>query len=270
MMGMGARDDRTIPAILAARLGERGYNVAVTNYGQLGHNSTQELITLMDVLRVGRRFDIALFYDGANELATAEQTGRAGAVWNEQRRRAEFNLLIDERRLDLLTAALLTAIPRTLRRLRRLTGAPLRGPLPEPEADLSTVDFERLAGEVIDLYLANQRTVRLLAREHGFRPIFFWQPVITSKRIKSADEHRFEADHTRDVTARRALYAASIAEYRRRFEAAACGDTVDLSALFDEVAMPVYIDMVHLSEAGNQAVAEAMVPALTVLLDAPG
>jgi len=53
MMGMGARDDRTIPAILAARLGELGHRVAVTNYGQLGHNSTQELITLQQLLRAG-------------------------------------------------------------------------------------------------------------------------------------------------------------------------------------------------------------------------
>jgi hypothetical protein len=169
MMGMGARDDRTIPAVLAARLGELGHRVALTNYGQLGHNSTQELITLQELLRAGTRFDIALFYDGANDMATAEQTGRAGALWNEQRRRAEFNLLLDERRRDLFIAALLLAIPRTLRRLRRLTGASLRGPLPEPEADLSRTDLARLPGEIIDIYAANQRMIRLLAAEYGFR-----------------------------------------------------------------------------------------------------
>ena len=184
---MGARDDRTIPAMLAARLGELGHRVALTNYGQLGHNSTQELITLQELLRAGAKIDIALFYDGANDVAAAEQTGRPAPV-NEQRRRAEFNLLLDERRRDLFVAALLSAIPRTLRRLRRLTGAALRGPLPEPEADLSAVILRRLAGEVLDIYFANQRMVRLLAAEYGFRSIFYWQPVITTKRIKSADE----------------------------------------------------------------------------------
>jgi lysophospholipase L1-like esterase len=268
MMGMGARDDRTIPAILAAHLGELGHRVALTNYGQLGHNSTQELISLQEVLRAGTRFDIALFYDGANDMAAAEQTGRPGAQLNEQRRRAEFNLLISERRRDLFVAALLLAIPRTVRRLRRLTGAPLRGPLPEPEADLSAVDLRQLASQVLDTYFANQRMVRLLAVEYGFRPIFYWQPVITTKRVKSADEQRFEADHTRDVVARRALNEATIGEYQRRVGAAAVTDTVDLSALFDEVVSPVYIDMVHLSEAGNLSVAEAMVPSLAALLDA--
>lgn len=270
MMGMGARDDRTIPAILAARLGELGHRVAVTNYGQLGHNSTQELITLLELLRTKTEFDVALFYDGANDLAAAEQTGRAGGLLNEQRRRAEFNLLHNERRSDLFAVALLSAIPRTLRRLRRLTGASLRGPLPEPEAELSGVDLHQLASEVLDTYLANRRMVRLLAADYGFRPIFFWQPVITTKRVKSADEQRFEADHTRDVVARRALNEAAIMEYRRRTSDAGFGDTVDLSALFDEVSSPVYIDMVHLSEAGNLAVAEAMVPSLAALLDVAG
>jgi len=270
MMGMGARDDRTIPAILAARLGELGHRVAMTNYGQLGHNSTQELITLQQLLRTEARFDIALFYDGANDLAAAEQTGRAGGLLNEQRRRAEFNLLLNERRRDLFVAALLSAIPRSLRRLRRITGAPLRGPLPEPEADLSGIDLRRLAGEVLDVYFANQRVVRLLAADYGFRPIFYWQPVITTKRVKSGDEQRFEADHTRDVVARRALNEAAIGEYRRRIDIAGVTDTVDLSALFDEIASPVYIDMVHLSEAGNLAVAEAMVPSLAALLDVAG
>jgi len=268
MMGMGARDDRTIPAILAARLGELGHRVAVTNYGQLGHNSTQELITLQQLLRAGTEFDVALFYDGANDLAAAEQTGRAGGLLNEQRRRAEFNLLLNERRPDLFTAAALSAMPRTLRRLRQLTGAPLRGPLPEPEANLSGVDLRRLAGEVLDIYFANQRMVRLLATEYRFHPIFYWQPVITTKRVKSADEQRFEADHTRSVVARRALNDAAIGEYRRRIRVVGTADTVDLSALFNEVEAPVYIDMVHLSEAGNLAVAEAMVPSLAALLSA--
>jgi len=159
-------------------------------------------------------------------------------------------------------------MPRTLRRLRQLTGAPLRGPLPEPEANLSGVDLRRLAGEVLDIYFANQRMVRLLATEYRFHPIFYWQPVITTKRVKSADEQRFEADHTRSVVARRALNDAAIGEYRRRTRVVGTADTVDLSALFNEVEAPVYIDMVHLSEAGNLAVAEAMVPSLAALLSA--
>ncbi len=262
MMGMGARDDQTIPAVLARRLTEWGYRVSVTNYGQLGHNSTQEVITLQQLLKAGERLDIALFYDGINEMACAEQTGRADGLFNEARRRAEFNLLHPDRRRDLIAAALIGAAPRTLRRLRRLTGLALRGPLPLEQTDLSRVDLAELAQEVIAVYLANMRLVRLLAREYQFQPIFFWQPVITTKKFKTPDERRWIYDYTSDPERRRLLYQAIIDEFRRRPEVVETPDFIDLSKLFDDWTTPVYIDLYHLSEAGNAAVAEAMLPAV--------
>jgi lysophospholipase L1-like esterase len=260
MMGMGARDEETIAAVLARRLAELGHPAAVTNYGQLGHNSTQEVITLHQLLKSGERIDIALFYDGINEMACAEQTGRADGLFNEVRRRAEFNLLHPERRRDLMIAALVTSAPRTLRRLRQLTGLRLRGLLPAGEADLSRVDLADLARQVMAVYAANLRLVRLLAHEYGFRPIFFWQPVITTKKSKTRDEQRWVADYTRDPERRVLLYEAIIGERRRRPELADAPDAIDLSALFDDRTDPVYIDLYHLSEAGNAAVAEAMLP----------
>ena len=262
MMGLGARDEQTIPAVLARRLEELGHRATVTNYGQLGHNTTQELITLQQMLKRGERLDIAVFYDGINEMACAEQTGRADTLFNEARRRAEFNLLHPERRAELITAAIIAAAPRTFRRLRQLTGLPLRGPMPAGDADLSRIDLPRLAHEVISVYAANLSLVRLLARHYGFQPIFFWQPVITTKKCKTRDEQRWENDYTKDPARRRALYEAIIAERRSRPELADAPDTVDLSALFDDWLEPVYIDLYHLSEAGNMAAAEAMLPAI--------
>jgi hypothetical protein len=260
MMGMGARDDHTIPALLACRLAELGYRAAMTNYGQLGHNATQETITLQQLLKAGTRPDIALFYDGVNEMACAEQTGTADGLFNEARRRAEFNLLLPGRRRDLAAAALCALVPRTLRRLRRLSGLDLRGPMPAAAVDLRRLDIPHLARAVLAVYMANLRLVRLLASEFGFRPIFFWQPVIATKRVKTPDEQRWEGDYTADPAARRALYTAIVAARRGSAELADAGDAVDLSALFDNWADPVYIDLYHLSEAGNAAVVEAMLP----------
>lgn len=262
MMGMGARDDATIPAVLARRLAELGHPAAVGNLGQLAYNSTQEAIALCQLLKAGERVDIALFYDGINEMVCAEQTGAADRMYNEASRRAEFNLLLPDRRRDLLAAALIAALPRTVRRLRALTGLPLRGPLPAGWADLGEADMAALARRVIDAYAANLRLVRLLAESYGFRPLFVWQPVITTKRRKTADELRSEAAFTDDVAMRRRLFAAIVEERRRHPELAAATDAIDLSRLFDDCTDPVYIDLYHLSEAGNAAVAEAMLPAL--------
>ena len=267
MMGMGARDDQTIPAVLARRLTERGHRVSVTNYGQLGHNSTQEVITLQQLLKSAEPIDIALFYDGINEMACAEQTGHADGLFNAARRRAEFNLLHPDRRRDLIAAALISSAPRTMRRLRRLTGLPLRGPLPMEQPDLSQVDLAALARKVIAAYLANVRLARLLAGEYAFQPIFFWQPVITTKKFKTQDERRWVDDYTNDPERRRLLYEAIIGE-RRRTELLEAWDIIDLSALFDDWTKPVYIDLYHLSEAGNAAVAEAMLPAVAQIASA--
>jgi lysophospholipase L1-like esterase len=268
MMGMGARDAAAIPAVLARRLAELGYRAAVTNLGQLGHNSTQEVISLHQLLKTGVRAEIVLFYDGINEMISAEQTGAADRLFNDSRRVAEFNLLHPSRRGDLVLAALVAAMPRSLRRLRRLTGLALRGPMPPPEADLSEIDVAELARQIIDAYAANVRLARLLAGAHGLRTVFFWQPVITTKTVKSPDEQRFEADYTKDVAGRRRLFDAVMAARRRRPELAAAEDVIDLSAIFDAQADPVYIDAYHLSESGNMAVAEAMLPALVKLADA--
>jgi lysophospholipase L1-like esterase len=266
MMGMGARDDQTIPAALARRLAERGHRVSVTNYGQLGHNSTQEVITLQQLLKSGERLDIALFYDGVNEMACAEQTGRADGLFNEARRRAEFNLIHPDRRRDLIAAALIGAAPRTLRRLRRLTGLQLRGPLPLEQADLSQVDLVELARKVIAAYVGNVRLVRLLGREYGFQPLFFWQPIITTKKSKTEDEQRWLDDYTNDPERRRLLYEAILGERRCNPDLVNAADAVDLSALFDDWTDPVYIDLYHLSETGNAAVATAILPIVDAAL----
>jgi lysophospholipase L1-like esterase len=268
MMGMGARDEATIPAVLARRLGELGHAVAVTNFGQLGHNSTQELISLQQLLKGGLRPDIALFYDGVNEMMCAEQTGAADGVFHQASRRAEFNLLHPDRRRDLVAAALITLAPRTVRRLRTLTGRPLLGPLPRARTDLGVLDLEALADEVVRVYAANLRLVRLLAGAYRFQPLFFWQPVITTKQHKTADESFFETEFTADLAARRRLHAAIIAARRHHPELVAAADAIDLSRLFDERAEPVYIDFYHLSEAGNAAVAEAMLPSLAAAVAA--
>jgi hypothetical protein len=268
MMGMGARDEGTIPAVLARLLTERGHGVSVTNYGQLGHNSTQETITLHQLLKAGERIDIALFYDGINEMACAEQTGQADGLFNEARRHAEFNLLHPERRRELIAAAVIAAAPRTLRRLRRLTGLRLRGPLRAEQADLARVDLAELAREVIAAYLGNVRLVRLLGREYGFQPIFFWQPMITTKRCKTPDERRWLEDYTSDPGRRRVLYEAILNERRQNPDLAGAADAVDLSALFDDWTDPVYIDLYHLSEAGNATVAAAMLPVVDAAIGA--
>jgi len=110
--------------------------------------------------------------------------------------------------------------------------------------------------------------VQLLAREHAFRPLFFWQPVITTKELKTPDERRWTNDYTNDPARRQDLYGAVVVERRQCRELLDLPGVVDLSALFDDWRDPVYIDLYHLSEAGNAAVAEAMLPTVAEAVSA--
>jgi len=268
MFGLGARDEGTIPAALQRLLRARGHDVAVANRGQLGHISTQEIISLQQSLKHGARPDVALFFDGYNDLQTAEWSGRADSLMNDDIRSAEFDLLGKERRGDLLRAALQGAMPRTLRYVRKLTGIDLRGTSDRHRpVGLSEDQLAPLARSFVAVYAANVRLARLLARDCGFEVIFVWQPMLASKKIKSPDEKKWESIDI-DVALRRRFLATVVAELRRCPGLAGAPDVVDLSALFDEEARAIYIDYCHLSEEGNAVVAEALVPALEQALAA--
>ncbi len=90
--GTGAADDETIPSYLARQLRGAGHPARVVNLGETGYVSTQGLLRLLLELRAGNVPDVAIFYDGANELAAAAQTGEPGIPMNEVRRREDFLL----------------------------------------------------------------------------------------------------------------------------------------------------------------------------------
>ena len=96
--GTGARDDYTIPSCLARDLHARGIETAVFNFGESGYVNTQSLLALICELRDGNIPDVAIFYDGINDIFAAYQDGRAGLPQNEGNRRREFQSLSRRRK----------------------------------------------------------------------------------------------------------------------------------------------------------------------------
>ena len=93
--------------------------------------------------------------------------------------------------------------------------------------------------------------------------------MLPTKRVKTADEQFFETEFTADVAQRRRLYAEIVEARRRHPEIVGASDAIDLSALFDDWTDPVYIDLYHLSEPADAAVADAMLPAIAAVLLRP-
>ncbi len=92
LWGYGARDDRTIPSIIARSLHQRGYRIELRNLAEIGYVSTQEVVALLRELQSGYRPDLVIFYDGVNDTTSAFLEGEAGVTTNERNRRAEFNI----------------------------------------------------------------------------------------------------------------------------------------------------------------------------------
>ena len=81
--GTGSRDEYTIPSQLSKILAQRfGPRVEVVNYGEGGYVNTQELIRFLKEIERGNVPQIAIFYDGYNDVFSAFQNGIGGIPQN--------------------------------------------------------------------------------------------------------------------------------------------------------------------------------------------
>jgi len=272
MWGIGARDEMTIPSLVAARLAERGVrDVAVTNFGETGYVFTQELFQLELELRRGGRPDVVVFYDGFNDIAAAVIDGRAGVPANEPNRVAEFGLGralgsdSDLRALGTLTV-LAASRSRLLRRLRQLTSrasGAASGPAPDSTAR-----------DVVRTYAATAQLVEGLARRYGFRTLYFWQPALHTSLKPLAPYERVVRDSIEADPFQRRLRAvdvAAAAEIDAVMADMAPERFVNLTHMFDEDTATVFIDdLGHVTEQANGEVAARMLgPLLGQLACAP-
>ena len=251
LWGFGARDNQTIPSLVARSLHERGWRVELRNLSQIGYVSTQELIGLIRELQAGYRPDVVIFYDGVNDAASAFLEREAGLTTNESNRRGEFNLLQSPARLAASFFAKLIKdsgsyrFAQSLR--RRFDGgtAPARA---GPADDI----VARLAGDVAERYTANIQIIETLGRGYGFRPLFFWQPIVFTKQALVSLE--LEETHRYAWTERmfRAVYGKIQASPDLKTNPA----FHDLSGIFDDSKGLVFIDYCHTTESANELIAD--------------
>jgi lysophospholipase L1-like esterase len=257
LWGYGARDDYTIPSLLARTLHDGGEAIEVRNLAEIGYVSTQELIALVRELQGGYRPDVVLFYDGVNDTTSALLEREAGLTTNEINRRREFNLLHSPPRLLAGLAGSLLEDSGSLRFARavrqRLPSVPATTHRP-----LTGDRTEQLAADVVRRYFANLGLASALGREYGFRALFFWQPVVFTKSSLVAFEREEQQKYMWTQSIFRAVYNRihSAPELRARLE------FHDLSGIFADDPHLVYIDYCHTTEGANARIASAMAEAV--------
>lgn len=261
MWGYAARDDFTIASYVSKKLASSlGSPPWVVNFGESGYVTTQEVLALVLELRKGNVPDIVVFYDGVNEAWAAFQSNVAGIPQNEINRVVEFNLReqLNWRRGFVEKLGL-------YRVARGVTGS-LGGAEAGPVARGRYLD-PSLAAAVTDVYLWNVRFVNLLAREYGFRAVFYWQPTVYSKKVLSPDEDRWRLTAARMGSRRPAPIFADEHKafnqvFQQKMKTAGIDNLYDLSELFANDKRTIFVDRFHISEVGNEKVADAMIQTL--------
>jgi hypothetical protein len=274
LWGTGVRDDHTLASLLAKRFAANpAYDVEVTNLGQIGYVSTQELLLLYQLLRRGQRPDLVVFYDGVNEAFTGYQNGMGGLTQSEFFRAQEFSVLSSSwGRKRLYREALRTALMSTglADLVKLLAGKDNPNMLPHEVKPLGAFsnlappqDFEgtdAVERDVVDIYLFNLQMERMLGERFKFRSIFYWQPTVFSKdelvpferRLLSGDPMRAEFFN---------------GTYKKVAEVTAANGIMDISGILNHRHQLDFIDPYHLSESANEIVANRMAADAGPMLD---
>jgi len=241
--GTGARDEHTIPSYLSKIAADKIPNrYQVTNYGETGYVSTQEVFALIHELQRGYRPGIVVFYDGYNDLFSAYQSGVAGLTQNERNREREFNLLNDSRKGDFYREVLSRS--NILSLLQSIRGKPIPQ-FEEPNA-------QSLAQQVVDVYSTNVAVVDALARKWNFVYRFCWQPSVFSKKLLSASEKEFVTSERPEARRFFELVDSAVRKSRELSENPAFRNISDAFDTFDQT---MFTDRIHTSESGNKVIA---------------
>lgn len=269
LWGTGVRDDFTIPSLLAKELEERAVACEVTNFGEAGYVTTQEIILLIRQLQKGNVPDLVIFYDGVNDTYSAYQQQTAGLPENEFNRVREFNLS-QPGCYRSLQRTVLSGMIRQLSTVRFLEGLGCRLglmdrpgggiPIPQGRAGDCIIGRDDLFPEILAVYRSNLAIVEALAQRYGFKAVFYWQPTVFDKDHRTA----YEESHRRTNTALQPFFQKTCELMRQGDLSAASGGAFhDLTGVFSEVREAVFLDWCHLNESGNQMVARRI--ALDVL-----
>ena len=256
--GAETPDSATLPSYLSQKINAAGKAcVEVSNFGVPSYVLNQKAILLIQLLKAGHRPDTVVFYDGDNDAEVgAYSPGLPGAHAYLMQIKAKFESTVDSQGL-LEKSYAFRAVRGMMRRLRPANLVAVTEEGKAVPMELSDEKLAEKAKATLDNYEANIRLIAALGRAYGFKPYFFWEPVLAyGSRNKNPLE---EILNTHPLFASRDENRAVAAVYREAERRASLKNNFYfLGHIFDPVRDPIYVDTVHVGPRGNEIVAEAM------------
>lgn len=250
--GDGVRDDYTVPSCLSKILNQHGYKSIVKNYGERGYTFTQGMMRLILLLKEGHRPRLVIFYDGVNEVFTAYHHGQAGIIAMTP----EIQSLLDWKRFSLarqirvIVKEIIVRHSMIYHTVDKLIDIAFRRNTPSfMPRKYEKQELDQLSKDIVAYYIASLDIVEKLSKTFGFEYICFWQPVIFFKNKLTEEEKNLD-ELVRDQQLNK-LYLDTYEAIRMQ----PLANFHNLSDILDDHTETLYFDFCHLSEEGNEIVA---------------
>jgi lysophospholipase L1-like esterase len=248
LWGFHARDDHTIPSYLAKYLHEHRYQARVTNHGVIRDSSSTELVRLFQLLKAGHKIDFVIFYDGFNDVASGVR-GMPGRIRDYDRYK---EIILNTSNGFHQIKQGLEKIVRNHSAFYNLLGLAYRG-AESARAEPGLEYQNRLAEQTVDSYMESIRAVERLSKSYGFKYAAFWQPMAYLEPFLT-EEERPRVDASNNVRIK-FLVGPLV---NQRLATGVMPNFYNISGVLNDRQEPVYIDIGHLTETGNEIVAKKM------------
>lgn len=269
--GYIASDGETIPSMVAQKLNSNVPLYKITNFGQPGYYSNQELINLLFLLKDDSVPNLAIFYDGCNDLYVGTKNENPSIVYHEYLIREKLQNIWDLKQsttvplknwslfsTEVFNMTNLKTISRYIKIfhypkeiIKILTKKDINQQINtvEDKYQFQEQDIEKLADMVADNYIENAKMIDSLSKVYGFNYLLLWQPTLLNKS-KITDEEKKVAGSNFDNY--RKLYI----ETTNYLERENIRNFYNLTSIFENNEETLFFDNCHVITDGKQIISD--------------
>lgn len=261
--GDDVKDEETIPSFLSKILNENSHPLEVHNFGEHGFTFTQELVRLVTLLREGHRPNLVIFYDGYNDAYTAYKYGKAGINYNtpEIREKLTREEPSPSQHLWLGLKGVKenfeekSLMAQSLAKILRKVFNPLKAS-GKKRARWDQKAIVLLAKDVEVNYMKSLLFLDGLSKTFGFQYFCFWQPVLYNEETMTDKEAKILETDLKVINENSVkelfLQTDSLMKVQKDFP------FFNLQNALAKRKESYYNDVCHLTEKGNEVVANAI------------
>lgn len=249
--GVYQRTEKTIPSLLSEYSFESGLKWNVQNMGQLGYVYSQNLMDLIQLLKIGKRPDFVIFYIGCNDVISSFHYKTIDAIPLSE----EIDKSLEHSRENYLnqvfesTRILIVENSKIYKACKLIYSMILKN---EHDDLIKPEEKKKLESGIIKTFSTNNDFLDFLSKSFDFKYQIILQPIIFFKKPKTLEELHLDFDPNcsdsilMDYTKNCYNNITSIKNL----------NTVNFADSLNDYKETAFIDLIHISEGANELMAK--------------